>query len=131
MGSGVFVKLKPATPSIDLALDGRALALNDGSLTTRCEELKVVPIMAFLSPDADTMRSVMDSAGMHDTPVPPEPWFAPEAGLKTLEKLIPHVEAEREWFSSPDALLEDLRRIQEILLQAAEVGAEWNLDVDF
>lgn len=131
MGTCYFVRLKPESPSIDGAMDGRALALNDGSLSTRCEVLGVPSVSSFLSPDPTMMRDIMDSAGMRDVPVPPEPWFAPEAGLETLRKLIPLVESEREWFSHPEALIADLRRMQEILIQAEAAGAEWNLDVDF
>ena len=130
MGTGFFVRLNPETTSIDLNMDGRALALNDGALTARCEELKVRPILNFLSPDAETLRGVLDSAGMYDVPIPPEAWFSPAEGLQTLTSLLPLVEAEREWFSHPDALLADLRRIQDILVQAAAAGAEWNLDAE-
>ncbi|KAB2969689.1 MAG: hypothetical protein F9K18_00930 [Thermoanaerobaculia bacterium] len=130
MRNGFFVRLKPALELIDVTMDGRALAGNESLLSPRCEELRVTPVLAFVSPDAETQRGALDSFGMYDVAVVPEHWHSPADGLRTFESLIELVEKEREWFRDPELLLEDLRRVKEILAQAESAGAEWNLDAE-
>jgi hypothetical protein len=130
MGNGFFVRLNPEVSSIDVTMDGRALARNENSLSSRCEELRVTPVLAFLSPDSETQRGALDSFGMYDVPVAPESWHSPAEGLRTFEVLIDLVEHEREWFKESELLLQDLRRVREILIQAESAGAEWSLDAE-
>jgi hypothetical protein len=131
MSACFLVRLKPESLTIDVSMDGRSLASNEGALSARCEEQRATPLFAFLSPDSDQQRQTLDSLGMYDVPVAPQAWFDPTDGLRTFRVLHEIVSGEREWFREVDLLLEDLQRVIEILTLAEAAGHQWNLDVAF
>ena len=88
------------------------------------------PLMEFFSMSpADALATFGEGAGLGPGDLgkfPPENWFPPQDGLKTVRALLGET-SER----LPEGAHEDLLEFERVLSVAAERGLQWHLVVDY
>ena len=131
MGSAFFVRAEREVPGVDLTMDGKALAANESQLSAFSDDAGVTELVVFLSPSVEQQRAALESLGMGDLEPAPERWFAAEDGLRTIRALRESVSARPEWFTASGDLLDDLARVEEILVSLGRAGVRWHFDVDY
>ena len=58
--------------------------------------------------------------------LPPERWFEPAAGLKTVRGLITNVTANLNNFKQPNPILRDLRAAEALLVECEKAGIKFH-----
>jgi len=103
------------------AKSGKALARESDRLDNAAKSRGVQPLTSLLSESQATLIEQMKAEGFDPTKMrlPPEHWFSPAEGLKTVRALADHVTTNLNNYKQPNPILRDLKAA-EALLQAAE-----------
>lgn len=142
MGLAYYIVGEMAVDDFDTFVDGKALGHTDeDALETLCLSLEVVPLLDFLSQDPEDLRDMFEAEHDEDEEdvapgdYPDEEWFSAVDGLATVRALIAHLaehpdELPADGFDA-DAVLEDLKAFERILVRFDDEGIRWHLAVDY
>ena len=107
---------------------GVALSRESDRLGTAARQTRVEALTSMLSENQAALAAQMREHGMDPTKMrlPPEIWFTPAEGLKTVRALIEHVTANLNNFKQPNPLLRDLRAAEALLIAADAAGIKFH-----
>jgi hypothetical protein len=113
--------LVAAAASYAKAGTGKALARESDRLDGAAARHRVTPLTSLLSEDQSVLRAQMEAEGFDPGKMrlPPEQWFSPADGSKTVQALIEHVTANLNDFKQPNPILRDLKAAEALLSAAA------------
>jgi hypothetical protein len=102
---------------------GKALARESDRLDSAARTAGVTALTSMLSESQAALIEQLKADGFDPSKMrlPPEQWFAPSDGLKSIRGLIQHVTANLNNFKQPNPILRDLKAA-EALLAAAQAG---------
>ncbi|HWL52365.1 MAG TPA: hypothetical protein VNQ90_08015 [Chthoniobacteraceae bacterium] len=126
MGAAYYIIAEHKPEEMDLFVNGKALARADQRLASAARKLGVRELLDFFSQDPEEAAEFVEDPEVLKN-LPPEEWFAPADGLKTVRALLP------EFLTSPEdaAIADDLREFEGVLVRLEEAGLRWHLSVDF
>lgn len=132
MGAALFIVLEQEIPGFDSFVGGKAISHASKGLDRIAQKLGVTPLMDFHSMDPGEASGFLEDLGVSDeVAIPPEAWFAPDEGLRTVEALRTHLRRRTEVLPRLDDVLADLDAFARVLGKAKEAGVRWHLQVDF
>ena len=123
MSVALYPVLEDPDIGIDATVDGKALARAGALLGRLAASAGVTPLEGFISVDSDDY-GILEDAGIE---VPAPSWFSAADGLRTVRALLDGVSRGRK---SDEALLADLRILEQVLVQAQERNVRWHLAID-
>ena len=107
---------------------GKALARESDRVDLAARTKKVAQITSMLSENPAALIAEMQAQGFDPSKmrVPPEQWFPPAEGLRTVRALIEHVNANLNDFKQPNPILRDLRAVEALLAAAEAAGVSFH-----
>jgi hypothetical protein len=123
----LYIVLYNKIPGFDPFVNGKALSRSEKQLAEMAERCGVHPLMDFFSANPDEVSGFLKSEGLADVETPPEQWFSPQEGIRTVQALLREIENVPEIADVKVDLLE----FENVLRQAQEKGIRWHLAVDF
>ena len=91
MSTALFIVLEKDIPGFDAAVNGKPLSRASKGLDRIAGKLGVRPLMEFCSMDLGEAADLLADLGGEEADIPPEQWFDPEEGLRTVEALLTHL----------------------------------------
>lgn len=127
MAQAIVVTLERSIPELAAytkAGSGKALARESDRLDSAARRKSVTPLTSLLSESQAVLAEQMRAEGFDPAKMrlPPEQWFVPSDGLKSVRALLDYVNANLNDFKQPNPILRDLKA-SETLLVAAERDA--------
>jgi hypothetical protein len=126
MGVAYFIVLDNSDPGFDTFVNGKAIARHRGEIYGITNKLGLKGI--------DDLTSF---GGWDEELDAPEenretitPWFDPQEGIDWVAAIRQHIEANNKAVTKPHAVLTELREYEEVLQQAATIGAKWHFEID-
>ena len=118
----------PAMAAYTKAGTGKALAHESERLNSAARRKDVVPISGMLSENPAALMAQLVEEGFDPAKmrIPPEEWFQPVQGLKTIRALIDHVNANLNDFKQPNPILRDLKAVDAVLTAAQSAGVQFH-----
>jgi hypothetical protein len=137
MGIAYYLSIQHCPKDFDVSMDGKYFGREIGSLNNYASTAQLKPLNDFYSQNPDDLLDILNSAdrkiyeehGGKDR-LPPEEWFSPTEGLKTVYRLIQWVETKPKEIKKPDGVRMDLNRIAEILNEAQRRGLKFHFSID-
>jgi len=110
------------------AKSGKALARESERLDTAARAKHVAAIPSFLSESQSALIEQLKSEGFDPSKMrlPPEQWFEPAEGLKTVRALSEHVSANLNNYKQPNPILRDLKAAESLLAAAHAAGVKFH-----
>jgi glycine/D-amino acid oxidase-like deaminating enzyme len=107
---------------------GKALARETDRLDSAARRRGVTPMTSLLSESQAALIEQLKAEGFDPAKmrVPPEQWFAPAEGLKTVRALAEYVAANLNDFRQPNPILRDLQAVEALLIQAEAAGVRFH-----
>src|SRR4051794_25634597 len=101
----------PALAAYTKAASGKALARESDRLDSAARICGVAAITSLLSESPAALIEQLKSEGFDPAKMrlPPEQWFSPDDGLKTVRGLSAHVTANLNNFKQPNPIIRDLK----------------------
>jgi hypothetical protein len=136
MSVAFFIALDKSDPGFDTMVNGKYLAQNAERLAAIARLLGTRALEDYVSYSPDEARAMMEDLGgdpeeIEATALPEQQWFDAQEGLDLVAKLTDHVRANPRAVKNAKGVLADLREYKEVFEKAKEIGARWNLGVDF
>jgi hypothetical protein len=125
MGSALYIVSKEEVPGVDMIIDGKALAASEEELGAICARVGVKSLMDFFSQNPEELADLL---GEEVPNAPSEEWFDANEGLATVRALLSYLESGRESIAA--AVIEDLRRCDQVLAQLDERKLPWHFALD-
>src|SRR5271170_7246836 len=88
----LYIVLESKIPGFDGFVNGKALGRSEKQLAEMAARCGVHPLMDFFSADQDDAAGLLEDEGLEDVKIPPEQWFSPQEGLRTVQALLRKVE---------------------------------------
>jgi hypothetical protein len=128
----LFVTLEREIPDFNSYVNGHALSAADRKLERLAKELGVTPLMEFFSQDPEEAAAFIEDEGGDPSEIdlPDETWFDGADGLKTVNALLEHLVQNPQAVPNADAVVDELREWQAVLMRAADHGVRWHLEVE-
>jgi len=134
MSVAQFVILESEIADFNIEMDGSALGASGVKLDKVAKEIGVTPLIEFFSPNVQEVLGLLEDAGVpldqYPSPLPEEKWFAPSSGLASVRALADWVRESRGTIRGKQGVLQDLGRMEEILMAADQRGIRWHLGLD-
>jgi hypothetical protein len=107
---------------------GKALARESDRLDFAARRKSVEPLTSLLSENQAVLRAQMEAEGFDPSKMrlPPEAWFDPANGLKTIRALAEHVSSNLNDFKQPNPILRDLKAAEALLVVAEAAGVRFH-----
>lgn len=107
---------------------GKALAREADRLDLVARGRRVAPLTSLLSESHAALAAQLKADGFDPSKMrlPPEQWFEPAEGLKTVRALTEHVAAHLNDFKQPNPILRDLKAAETLLSSAEKAGAKFH-----
>src|SRR5690242_16061065 len=117
-------ELPEALAAYTKAKSGKALARELEKLDFAARCYKVTQPSSLLSENTAALVAQMREEGFDPTKMrlPPEQWFAPAEGLKTIRSLAEYVAGKLNDFKQPNPILRDLKAAETLLAAAEAAG---------
>src|SRR5437899_8966398 len=131
MSTGLFSVLEREMQGIDAgSVGGKFLSRNLEWLDDVARKLSVLPLSEFvsISPTEAAAFLVDEEADAAQVPLPPEQWFDPAQGLKTIDVLLQQTQSQK---PGESGLLQDLTACRHVLRQAQQNNVRFHFSVDF
>jgi hypothetical protein len=125
-----YVVLERKIPGFEIFINGKALGHASELLDSLARDEGVLPLSAFFSASTEELTGFASDHGVDLQELgtaPPEKWFLPEDGLRTLDALMKAAESRK----IEEHIVKDLRDFQAVLQTAQANGVRWHLAVDF
>ena len=118
----------PASAAYAKAKTGKALARESDRLDGVAHSRGVQPLTSLLSENQAVLRAQMEASGFDPSKMrlPPELWFNPDDGLKTVRALAEYVTGHMNDFKQPNPILRDLKAAESLLAAAAAAGVKFH-----
>jgi hypothetical protein len=136
MSVAFFIVLDRQDPGFDTMVNGKYLARDAERLAGIARSLGMPALEDYVSYAPDEARAMMEDLGaapedIEAAELPEQRWFDAQEGLDLVAKLADHVRTNPAAVKNAKGVLADLREYKEVLEKAQEIGARWNLGVDF
>lgn len=120
--------LPDASAAYAKAKTGKALARELDKLNSVARRKNVETVSAMLSENPTTLIEQMKADGFDPSKmrVPPERWYAPADGLKTVRALAEYVTENLNDFKQPNPILRDLKAAEALLDAAENAGVNFH-----
>lgn len=107
---------------------GKALARESDRLDLAARSCKVTQLTSLLSESQAALIEQMKAEGFDPSKMrlPPEQWFDPAEGIKSVSGLIEHVTANLNNFKQPNPILRDLKAAEALLRAAQAAGVKFH-----
>ncbi|HEV2293109.1 MAG TPA: hypothetical protein VGR35_04590 [Tepidisphaeraceae bacterium] len=107
---------------------GKALARESDRLDSAARRKGAEPLTALLSESQSALRAQLEADGFDPDKMrlPPEIWFEPAQGLKTVRALADYVGENLNDFKQPNAILRDLKAAEALLAAAEGAGVKFH-----
>ena len=107
---------------------GKGLAREVDRLDVVIRNRSISTVVSLLSENQAVLRAQMEAEGFDPSKMrlPPERWFDPAEGLKTVRALSEHVAAHLNDFKQPNAILRDLKAAEVLLAAAQTAGVKFH-----
>ena len=107
---------------------GKALARESDRLDSAARRKSVEPLTSLLSESQAVLRAQMEADGFDPSKMrlPPETWFNPADGLKTIRALADFVGTNLNDFKQPNPILRDLKAAEALLVAADAAGVRFH-----
>jgi hypothetical protein len=121
-------ELPEALAAYTKSAPGKALARESDRLDTAIRRYGATPLTSLLSESHAALIAQMREEGFDPSKMrlPPEQWFDPTDGLKTLRALATHVTAHLNDFKQPNPILRDLKAAETLLAAAEAAGVRFH-----
>jgi hypothetical protein len=108
---------------------GKTIARESERLDGAARVAGVTALTSLLSENPEKLAAQLREEGFDPAKMrlPAEQWFPAAEGLKTARGLAAHVTANLNNFKQPNAILKDLRAIEELLTAADAAGVKFHL----
>jgi len=118
----------PTPPAAVKGASGKALAREADKLDYAARCKNVEPMTAMLSESQAALIEQLKADGFDPAKMrlPPEQWYAPAAGLKTVRALIEYVSENLNDFKQPNPILRDLKGVEATLAAAEAAGVRFH-----
>ena len=131
MAQAIVVILERELPEAAIyakAATGKALAREADRLDHAARVQKVAALTAMLSESQAALVEQLKAEGFDPAKMrlPPERWFAPGEGLKTIRALAEQVAANLNDFKQPNPILRDLKAAEALLVAADAAGVRFH-----
>jgi hypothetical protein len=114
------------SPGFDTFVNGKAVARSREAIYAITEKLGLKGIDDLTSfGELDEEFDVPEELRETETP-----WFEPSEGIEWVAAIRRHIEANRSSVKQRDRVLEELNEYEQVLHQAAKVGAKWHFQMD-
>lgn len=120
--------LPDAMPAYRKAGVGKALAREADKLDSTARRKGVASLSSMLSESASALAEQLRADGFDPTKMrlPPEQWYDPAEGLKSVRALWEYVTANLNDFKQPNPILRDLKSAEALLTAAAAAGTKFH-----
>jgi hypothetical protein len=130
-----FLVFEEEADDLDGSVELEALAKAQKKLANIAEEIGVTPLRAFVFGDDRGREDFNDIAenegwGDYQSGGAGEEWFDANDALDTVRALMGYVESDPESLKRPRATLEQLRNLETALVNAAQAGVRFRLELD-
>ena len=97
-------------------------------LDSAARRREVSPLTALLSENQGVLRAQLEAEGFDPSKMrlPPEVWFDPAEGLKTVRALAEYVGSNLNDFKQPNPILRDLKTAEALLAAAEAAGVRFH-----
>lgn len=129
MGAAFYITTENGSREFATLIDGKALCRLAEDLDRIAERVKVNVITSFVSVSAEEIAELLGE-GFGEAGGSVEQWFAPEAGIVTVNALIDHIRGNPGSIDEQDLVLMDLESLRQALVLAMEQGVRWRLAID-
>ena len=121
-------ELPEAQAAYAKAASGKALARETDRLDSAARRKGVAPITGLLSESQAALIEQMKEAGFDPAKMrlPPEQWFAPADGLKTVRAVSEYVTSNLNDFKQPNPILRELKAAEALLAAADAADARFH-----
>jgi hypothetical protein len=127
MGTALYIVAKEEISDFDMLVDGKALAAAEEELSAVCARAGVRRLIDFFSQNPDELADLLGE----DVPnAPQEQWFEASDGLATVRVLLSHLESRPERIKRGPAVIEDLKRCEQVLAHLHERKIPWHFAID-
>jgi len=127
MGSALYIVAKEKPTDFDIIVDGKALARAEAALGEICARIGVKAPMEFFSQNPEELA---DMLGDEVPEMPPEQWFSPEDGLRTVRALLAHLATNGKSIRSAAAVIDDLKQCERVLVYLEKTKTQWHFAID-
>jgi hypothetical protein len=136
MSAAFFIVLDQKDPGFNTAVNGKFLSQDAKRLAKIAKSLGICPLEEYVSYSPEEARAMMEDMGtdpddIEGMELPEQKWYDPQEGLDWVGQVSAHVRANPSLVRNPKGVLADLEEYGTVLEQVKEVGARWNLQVDF
>jgi hypothetical protein len=136
MSAAFFIVLDRKDLGFDTMVNGKFLSQGAKRLEKIAKSLGICPLEEYVSYSPEEARAMMEDMGTDPDDVagmelPEQKWYDPQEGLDWVGRVSAHVRANPSSVRNPKGMLADLEEYRTVLEQAKQVGARWNLQVDF
>jgi len=121
-------ELPEASAAYAKAKSGKALARETDKLDFTARRKSVSPFTSLLSESQAALIAQLKDEGFGPTKMrlPPEQWFEPAEGLKTVRAVAEYVAANLNDFKQPNPILRDLKAAETLLIAAEAAGVRFH-----
>ena len=131
----MYIVVEGDDPGYDIYVNGRALARHEDAVERLALRLGVRPLIEFFSADENSMALLIEEgAGNPELlkRLPPPQWYAPSAGLQTVQALVEELRREPLQLGTESALvLAELEEYERVLEKTMRAGLRWHLAVSW
>ncbi len=135
MSACFYIVVEGEDPGFDIFVNGHALARHEDELDTLARSLAVPPLLDYFSADRNAMAALQEQGAgdpAWEAALPDPQWFAPQAGLHTVQALLGYVESRPTALDGGTAdVIEELREYERVLQKTADYRLRWHLAVSF
>lgn len=136
MSAAFFIVLDRSDPGFDTMVNGKFLSKEVDRLEKIAKSLGICPLEEFVSYSPDEAQAMMadmgtDPGDIEGMELPEQKWYDPQEGLDWVDRVSAHIRSNPTSVKNAQGVLADLDEYRKVLSQAKQVGAKWNLQVDF
>lgn len=136
MSAAFFIVLDRKDPGFDTMVNGKFLSQDAKRLEKIAKSLGIHPLEEYVSYSPEDARTMMEEMGtdpdtIEGMQLPEQEWYDPQEGLDWVEQVSNHIRSNPSSVKNAKGVLADLDEYRTVLAQAKQVGARWNLQVDF
>lgn len=135
MGVALYIVVKKKIRGFDPFVNGKAIGhADEKAITDLCTMLGVPSLFSFISQDLGELEEFLLDEGLdmeEPDELPKEEWFSAEEGLVSVRALIAHLANNASALANAEAVIEDLREYEQVLVTLAEKKTLWHFAVDY
>ena len=133
MSLALYVALEKEIPGFDASsVCGKLLAKAQRKLDGIARRHGLTPLEDFISTAPEDILAFLEDAGgvPEGVEIPPEEWFEPSDGLRTVRGLLEHLRRDSTGDKNHKGVITDLKATEQVLAAAAEKGVRFHLAID-